>query len=85
MNIEFSAVGEKCECKVTINVPFQGEVTWTFSHQHADKFYCGFATDAMRTQMHDALEQIRREAYEQGWAAAKAKKGGKKSWFSERW
>lgn len=85
MKIDFIHVGEKIDCKVTINVPYCGEVVWTFSHQHTDQYYSGLACSAMKQQMGDALAQIRREAYEQGWKEAKAHKGGKTEWFSRWW
>lgn len=43
MQIDFTHAGEKAECKVTINVPNCGNVVWTFSHQHTDKYYSAFA------------------------------------------
>lgn len=85
MNIDFLHSGAAQECKVTINVPYCGDVTWTFNHQNADQFYSGFACYAMRKQMGDALEKIRREAYESGWKDAKARKGAKETYFSQNW
>ena len=85
MKIDFFHVGEKAECKVTIDVPHCGKVTWKFLHQHIDQYYAGFVVRAMNDQMRDAIEKMRRESYEEGWAAAKAKKGGKETWFGRFW
>lgn len=85
MQIAFIHAGEKTECKVTINVPFCGPVTWTFNHAHTDKYYSALACMQMQMQLGDALEAIRREAYEQGWKEAKAHKGGQTNWFSRNW
>lgn len=39
----------------------------------------------LEKEMCDKLEKIRRESYEEGWRDAKAKKSGKKTWFSRLW
>lgn len=85
MKIQFNHVGEKVECRVTIDVPFCGPVIWTFSHAHTDQYYSALACQQMQKQLGDALEAIRRESYEQGWKDAKARKGGKGDWFSRQW
>lgn len=85
MKIEFVPAGEKLECKVTIDVPFHGPVTWTFNHTHSDKYYAALACRQMQNEMGEALIAMRKEAYEQGWKEARARKSGKTEWFSRCW
>jgi hypothetical protein len=85
MNIDFNPSGTTVECKVSIRVPNCGDVTWTFVNEHSDKFYAGFAANAMAMQMREAIEKMRRDAYEQGWKDARSRKVQKCSYFRRFW
>jgi hypothetical protein len=85
MKIDFSQQDERVMCHVTIRVPNCGPIRWNFAHAHTDKFYAGFVTAAMQSQMRDAIEKLRRDAYNEGWNDARRKKGGKRECFRRIW
>jgi GTP cyclohydrolase II len=85
MKILFHPEAERLECKVTITIPYHGDVLWTFSCTHSDKYYAALACLQMQEQMGGALSAMRQEAYEKGWKDARSRKVGKDGWFSRQW
>ena len=62
-----------CEGKTT--------VAWDFTVTTPAPYYAQLVTDYYRDRLRSEMQRIRREAYEEGWADAKAKRK-KQDWFS---
>jgi hypothetical protein len=84
MDIDFYCSGNEVTAAVTIDVPVLGPRIWKFVLGHPDPTFAAFAQNAMAVQLRDALQNIRREAYEAGWKDAKARRR-KATWFSRFW
>lgn len=84
MKISFEREGAALKLKVSIVVPGHNSVTYTGSCELDNEFYAGFVQAAIRDQFGDRIMEIRKEAYDEGWKSAKAKRGAKQQWFS-RW
>lgn len=85
MNIVIGRDGSAVTIKSTINVPGSGDVVYTAQIDVGNQYYAGFVAEAIRDQFGDGLSAMRKEAYERGWQAAKAKKAAKETWFSNWW
>lgn len=72
-------------CTVTIKADFRnglaGDATWTFQTTCSDKFYAGLAAEALTYQLGRAIYNAREDAYNEGYAAGRAKKK-RQDWFS---
>lgn len=85
MNIFVNRDGATIFAKFAINVPGNGDVTYTMSATLDNEFYAGFVIGAIRDQMGEDLGAIRSEQYDAGWKDAKSKKTAKQTWFSSFW
>jgi len=56
-------------------------VAWDFRVTTPAPYYAQLVTDYYRDRLRSEMQRIRREAYEEGWADAKAKRK-KQDWFS---
>lgn len=82
--ISFKRDGSTVGIAVTVQVPnYDGRVYHT-QWNAGGEAYAGFLSAAMNEQMREALRNIRKEAYEQGWKDAKAKRT-KENWFGGWW
>lgn len=54
-------------------MPTWNERTFQFSFNCGGEAYAGLLTKALRDALGDAVQAVRREAYEEGWRDAKAK------------
>jgi hypothetical protein len=69
------------ELNVTFSVPYDGNWTYTFSHQ-GSRIEAAFIRDAIETQFQEAIERIREKAYNEGYKDGRSKRK-KKDWFKE--
>jgi hypothetical protein len=83
--IEIVREGTKLVVKITVWIPTLGERVYPCTWECGTEEYAGFLADAISLRMGNKLQAIRQEAYNKGWKEAKAKKGGRYSWFSRAW
>ena len=69
---------------ITVYIPYECERIFTFTWDTEASWSAGLLTSAMKTALETRITAIREEAYQDGWRDAKAKKGGKRTWFSGR-
>lgn len=82
MKLDFRREGQSLFVNTTIYVPGHGDISYTATIGLGNEYYAGFVVDALKKQMGDEMNAMRRESYEEGWKAAKAKKASKETWFS---
>lgn len=66
--------------KLDLHVPTYETRVFGFTFKCGNEVYAGLLTQAMREAVSDALMAARKQAYDQGWADAKAKRA-KQTWF----
>jgi hypothetical protein len=83
--IEFRRNESNVRAIVKIHVPTVGLVDFNLFYSAGNEYYAGFLASKMDETMHEAIEAIRREAYERGWKEARGHKSVKATWFSRYW
>jgi hypothetical protein len=53
-----------------------------FSRECASEIECKLLCEKLQSQLGLNMEEIRKVSYQRGWKQAKAKKGGKCTWFA---
>lgn len=82
---KFVLKGQAFEVKTQVYVPHAGERIWTKTFQYDNDVEAALIYKLFNDSMWNKLENIRREAYQQGWADAKGKRSAKRDWFSGSW
>lgn len=82
--ISFKRDGTVVRSDVTIFVPNYEARVFYFKWEAGSGAYAGFVSAQMQREMNAGLKAIRKDAYEQGWKDAKAKRT-KEEWFSGTW
>jgi hypothetical protein len=78
--IEVNRKDNEVEIKVTLLVPHYDNRVFTFSFNCGAAVYAGLLTQHIKNEIWTHVKKLRAEAYEQGWADAKAKRQ-KQTWF----
>lgn len=78
--IEFKRSGTKLMIEVSTNLGAKYPMYWNCN----DEQYAMLLRDHVQEKMARKLEEIRREAYEQGWSD-KRKRKPKQTWFKGFW
>jgi hypothetical protein len=73
--------GSDVEVSISSHIPTWEERVFPFSFNCGNEAYAGFLTKHIQDVIGNAVANARREAYEQGWKDAKAKRV-KNDWFS---
>ena len=78
--IKFSKNGDQVRMKVTVNIPYVGEIIYWFDWNCANKEYAGLLADKMNNEFGNAIEKARREEYKKGYKDGKHH-NKKETWF----
>ena len=78
--ISFKRDNTDAVVNISIDVPFCEKMVFAMCFKCGTAEYAGLLTEAMKQQVGAAISAARKEAYEQGWRNAKAKRG-KEGWF----
>ncbi len=84
MRASITRQGKQVALAVTVNIPFYDDRMFTLEWNCDSEVYAGLLADAMQRQTKETLKAIRREAYNEGWRDAKAKRK-KATWFGGCW
>lgn len=82
--IQFSRDGTKVKATVTVEVPNYDTRLFSFMWECNGEAYAGLLSKRMDARMRDHLEDIRRDAYNDGWKDAKSKRV-KQTGFGNWW
>lgn len=80
-NVTINRKGQDVELWLDAFIPNYDSRRFGFTFHCGGDVYAGLLTEHLRKRLGNLVEEARREAYEQGWKDAKAKRS-KSDWFS---
>lgn len=82
MDIRFEREGTKVKASVTVSIPGYEDRSFPFTFDCGAAEYAGLLAEAMRSQLLEEIEEVRKDEYQSGWRDKSAHKGGQKQWFA---
>jgi len=76
--------GTRLRLQLDVFVPLAGRYTYELRFNTNAEDYAAFLVDAAQRQLENQLEQIRRDAYQAGWADHRTRRN-KETFFAGNW